>query len=165
MAARFSELVEYFEKIAGEHKEILHSSAEKHFYRFELDEVLTGMCSEMNYPALILEGYTIDYSDSDSDNIQKRRGGGFILLDKVDDSKDFDAIHDLYDRLESIAEDILIRMRRDKQSRAVSVIRGFEISNVNGALLSVEELGQHGLRFSFEIVSGVNSEMNERKWL
>ncbi len=165
MAAKFSDLVSYFEKLAREHTEIKHSSTEKHFYRFELDEVITGMCTNIKYPALILEGYDIDYNESSSDNIRKRRNGAFILIDRVSDLKDFAKIHEKWDELEEIANDILIRMKTDKENRQFPVLRGFDIADCNVSLLSVRELGQHGIRVSFNIISPVNSVLDPTRWI
>jgi hypothetical protein len=164
MAAKFSDLVEYFEKIATEHIEIKHSAANKHFYRFELDEVLTGMCGPIKYPALILEGYEINYAESTSDNIRKRRSGAFILLDKVNDLKDFNRIHEVWDEMEVIGDDILVKMKADKESRLVPVLRDFNINECSGTLLSINELGQHGIRFTFNITSAQNGIVNIEKW-
>lgn len=165
MEAKFSELVSYFEDIAKKHKEILHKDNEKHFYRFELDEVLTAMCNDINYPAMILEGYTLDYSDSNADNVIKRRSGGFILLDHVDDTKDYDEIHAVWDKLEAIGDDILVKILDDKRTRATKVVRDFDIANCNGQPLEVQELGQYGIRFSFEVGSSKSNDLEQDKWL
>jgi hypothetical protein len=164
MAAKFSDLVEYFEKLAGEHVSIAHTATNKHFYRFELDEVLTGMCTSIKYPALILEGYDFNFSESSSDNIRKKRSGAFILIDKITDLKDYNKIHEVWDELELIGDDILVRLRADKESRLVPVLRDFNINECTGTLLSVLELGQHGIRFTFNLTSPVNSEVDETRW-
>ena len=67
MRVTFSELVSYFKLLASKHKDILHSDTDKHFYRFEVDEVLTGI-NKLKYPAFILEGYRISYKDMKDDN-------------------------------------------------------------------------------------------------
>jgi hypothetical protein len=165
MAAKFSDLVEYFEKLASEHIEIRHTEKDKHFYRFELDEVVTGMCSKIKYPAFILEGYDFSYSESNSDNIRKKRSGAFWLIDEVKDLKDFDKIHEVWDHMETIGNDILIRMKADKEGRLVPVMRDFNISDCDGIPLSVAQLGQHGVRFTFTLTSAVNGEIDTTKWL
>ena len=165
MAAKFSDLVEYFEKLASEHIEIKHTVKDKHFYRFELDEVLTGMCSNIKYPALILEAYDFNYSESNSDNIRKKRSGAFILIDKVSDMKDFNKIHQVWDKLELIGDDILVKMKADKESRLVPVLKEFNINECTGTPLSITELGQHGIRFSFNLGCAVNNIVDETRWL
>jgi hypothetical protein len=165
MAAKFADLVTYFEKIATEHIEIRHTKAKSHFYRFELDEVITALCVNINYPALILEAYDFNYGDSQSDNIMKRRGGAFILIDKVTDQGDYKKIHEVWDKMEEIGDDILVRMRADKASRNEPAIRDFNISESEGIPLQVSELGQYGMRFTFVLKSPVNSVIDESKWL
>ena len=39
----FSDLIAYFESLARRHADIRHSEHEKHFFRFEVDEVLAGI--------------------------------------------------------------------------------------------------------------------------
>jgi hypothetical protein len=164
MAAKFSDLVTYFETIAKEHVDIKHSKTDPHFYRFELDEVLGGMCNNLKYPALVMEGYDFNFSDSNSDNIRKSRSGAFWLIDYVKDKKDYDAIHAAWDRMEEIGTEILVRMRTDKASRAVEVLRDFNIGESEGIPMSVMTLGQHGIRFTFSLTSAVSSNINALKW-
>jgi hypothetical protein len=165
MAAKFSDLVTYFQSIAEEHIELRHTATAKHFYRFELDEVLSGMCSNIKYPALILEGYDFNYSESNSDNIRKKRSGAFILIDRASDPKDYNRIHEIWDEMEEIGEDILIKMKADKESRLVPVLRDFNINECDGVPLSVLQLGQHGVRFTFNLSSPVNNIIDSSKWL
>lgn len=165
MAAKFSDLISYFEQLAGEHVSIKHSALDKHFYRFELEEVLTGMARGIGCPALILEGYDFNYSESNSDNIRKKRSGAFILIDKLSDPKDFDRIHEIWDEMEEIGDDILVKMKADKESRLVPVLMGFNINECNGVPLSVAELGQHGIRVTFNLESAVNNIVDPDRWL
>lgn len=165
MAAKFADLVTYFETIAAEHIELRHTAAKKHFYRFELDEVLTALCRDINYPALILEAYDFNFSDSHSDNIMKQRNGAFMIIDKISDSGNYTKIHELWDKIELIGDDILIRMRADKASRLEPAVRDFDISESHGQPLQVEELGQYGMRFTFSLKCPVNNEVDGTRWL
>jgi hypothetical protein len=165
MAAKFADVVAYFKKIATEHVEIKHTDSKKHFYRFELDEVISALCGKINYPALILESYDFNYSDSHSDNIMKRRSGAFILIDKVRDSGNYDEIHAVWDKLEGIGDDILVRIRADKAAKTEPAARDFDISESEGIPFNVKELGQYGVRFTFILKSPVNSEIDTTKWL
>jgi hypothetical protein len=165
MAATFSELVSYFELLASEHVLLRHTAIDKHFYRFELDEVLTGLAKGIKYPALVLEAYDFSYQEAGSDNIRKRRSGAFMLIDRVADQKDFNRIHQVWEDMEQLAEDILIRIRSDKQSRTYPVLQAFNIADVEGTQLSLSELGQHGIRVTFSLTSAVNCEIDTEKWL
>jgi hypothetical protein len=164
MAAEFADLVSYFEKLAREHTEIGHSATEKHFYRFEVEELLIGMATKIKYPALVLEGYDFLYQDSGSDNVIKKRNGAFMLLTHVKDPLDFNEIAQAIDRLEMIGDDILVRMKADKADRKVPVLRGFNIFESDGLMLRVAQTGQYGLRFSFSLSSAVNNNVDSTRW-
>jgi hypothetical protein len=162
----FSELIAYFENIAKNHVEIQHNDNEKHFFRFELDEVLNGIQrSDVAYPMLVLEGYSYDYTDNRSDNILKNRSGAFILLDHCPDISDYGKLHEIWDNLESIADDILIKIKSDKRNPLTPVVRGFEFASVESKLIANEIGNSIGIRITFTISSPVPTDVNSTKWL
>lgn len=163
MRTTFSELVTYFKGLATNHKEIRHSETEKHFYRFEVDEVLTGI-NKLKYPAFILEGYRFTYKDMKADNPVKKRQGAFILLDHVGDPGNHDRIHEVWDRLEEIGDDILSRIYADKRDK-ISPVRDFDLESVEGSLLATELGNHYGIRFTFDIDCMYSREVNPEKWL
>ena len=160
---KFSELVSYFENIAKQHIKIQHTTQKKHFYRFELDEVLTGI-SGINYPALIMEGYRFGFSDNQSDNVQKKREGAFILLDHVKDPGDYNKIHEVWDELEAIGDDIIRRIRKDKRKPA-NPVAGFNIESVKASLIATEMGNHYGIRFLFEIDSKFSTDEIAGNWI
>jgi hypothetical protein len=162
----FSTLIAYFENIARTHVEIQHTDNEKHFFRFELDEVLNGIQrSDVSYPMLILEGYGYDYTDNKSDNIIKNRNTAFILLDHCPDISDYEKVHEIWDNLESIADDILIKMKHDKRNTLTPVIRGFEYSSIESKLIANEIGNSIGIRINFTVSTPVPSDINPGRWL
>jgi len=160
---KFSALVAYFRKLATEHVEIRHSETDKHFYRFELEEILMGL-NNVKYPAMILEGYKFDYTDNKSDNPVKNRQGAFVLMDVVNDPGDYDKIHDLWDRMEEIGDDILARIKADKRNPG-SPVRDFDLSSVDGSLIASEIAGHYGIRFTFTINCRYNFNVNPDRWI
>jgi hypothetical protein len=163
---KFTDLISYFENIARSHKDIAHSDGEKHFFRMELDEVLAGISrTDVAYPMLVLEGYRFTFTDNRSDNILKNREGAFMLIDHVADASDYDAIHTKWDELEETGTEILRRLRADKQSREVEVVRNFNIDSVEASLISNELDNNVGIRFSFGITSSVCGETDPAKWI
>lgn len=164
MSTKFSGLVDYFENLARNHTSIQHTDTSKHFFRFELEEVLSGLPSEVRYPALILEGYRFGFDDDKSDNPVKKREGAFILIDHIPDPGDFSAIHEVWDELELIGDDILARIRYDKSNRT-SPVRDFRLPSVSGTLLATEFGGLYGIRFTFEITNFFPYSLDETKWL
>jgi hypothetical protein len=163
MSATFTDIVTYFRTLAEQHIEIGHSAAEKHFYRYELEEVLGGL-NQMNYPALILEGYRYGFRDNKSDNVLKERTGAFILLGHVKDLGDYDAIHELLDKLETISDDIFARIKSDKRNPAVAAVRDFDLNSVDAALILNEHDKNYGIRFNFTIVSPRPMDVDPDKW-
>jgi hypothetical protein len=161
---RFAQLVNYFENIARQHVAIQHTDKSKHFYRFEIDEMLTGL-KNINYPALILEAYAIGFTDNGSDNVLKDRKGAFTLMGHVSDSGNYQAIHELWDELETIADDILARIRADKRNPAIKVVKAFDIASVEGSIISNQVGKDYGLRFEFTLTSPAPLDVDPTRWL
>lgn len=159
---KFSALVAYFKTLAVKHKEIQHSESNKHFYRFEVDEVLSGI-NGINYPALILEGYRFSFQDQKSDNPVKKREGAFMLLDHVGDPGNYNLIHETWDRLEEIGDDILAKIKADKRNPA-SPVRDFDIESVSGQLVATEMGNHYGVRFTFSVDCRFSFDVNPEKW-
>ena len=162
MSATFSDIIAYFKQLATEHIAIGHSESEKHFYRFELEEVLSGL-GKVNYPALILEGYRYGLTDNKSDNVLKNRSGAFIILGQLKDIGDFDTMHELWDSQEEICDDIIARIKADK--RAVAAVRDFDLNNVEVTLIANENDHNYGIRCTFTISSACPMDMDPAKWL
>ncbi|KAF0198403.1 MAG: hypothetical protein FD166_1456 [Bacteroidetes bacterium] len=160
---KFSALVDYFRKIAVKHRDIRHTDADKHFYRFEVDEVLSGI-SGMNYPAMIMEGYRFSFADQKSDNPVKKREGAFILIDHVGDPGDYEKIHQVWDHMEEIGDDILARIKADKKDPA-SPVRDFDIESVNGQLVATELGNHYGIRYTFSVDCRFTWDVNPEKWM
>ena len=166
MKNNFSDIIAYFENLARTHVAIQHSEHEKHFFRYELDEVLAGINrTDVAYPMLILEGYSFDYTDNKSDNIIKNRSSAFILLDHCPDISDYNKVHEIWDNLESIADDILIRMKADKRNPLTPVVRGFEYSGIEAKLIANEIGNSIGIRISFLISTPMIIEVQSNRWI
>ena len=162
----FSDLVTYFENLARYHKSIGHTEQEKHFFRFEIEEVLAGLNrTDSDYPMLVLEGYNFDYTDNRSDNILKNRRGAFVLLDVVTDTTDPDEIHEVWNRMEEIGDDILARIKADKYNPLTPVVRDFQFSTVQAIPLINETGNNAGIRYTFAITSPAPADVDTEKWL
>ena len=163
--ANFSDLITYFETLATRHKSILHTTEEKHFFRMEIDEVLAGINrSDVNYPMLILEGYSFEFTDQQSDNLLKNREGFFVLLDHISDGTDMDAIHQKWDELEEIGTDILVKIKADKRSREVPVVQNFSFQSVNASLIRNQIGNDVGIRFGYTITSPTPNDVDTERW-
>jgi hypothetical protein len=162
----FSDLITYFENLSKKHISILHSEAEKHFFRFEIDEVLAGFNRmDINYPMLILEGYNFDFTDNKSDNLLKNRRGAFVLLDHVADITDYSEIHNQWDALEIIGDDILAKIKADKRNPLTPVVANFDFASIQANLIMNEIGNTVGIRYLFAITSPASTDVDELKWL
>lgn len=165
MAEKFSDLISYFESLARRHVDIKHSDTEKHFFRMEVDEVLGGIDrSDAAFPMLILEGYGYNFTDNNSDNLLKNRQGGFMLIDHVADASDFDAIQEVWDHMEEIGDEILRKIKSDKRNSLTRVVRDFSFTNVEATLLATQLGNNYGIRYTYTVVSPLNTELDPTKW-
>lgn len=164
MNTNFGGLIAYFRTLAAEHVEIQHSKTEKHFYRFELEEVL-GNLKNVNYPALILEGYRYSFSDKLSDNVLKERTGAFMLIDHLTDPGDYDAMHLVWDRMELICDDIICRIKADKRIPETKAVRDFDLSSVQVALIANDSDRNYGVRCTFTVKSPFNTDVQIGRWI
>ncbi len=164
MKAKFADFVDYMELLATEHVDIQHTQAQKHFFRIELEEILTGLKSKINYPALILEGYDFVFKDQNSDNLHKEINCAFIVMDLIRDKGDYDLIHAKWHEMEEIGDEIVVRILSDKRSRLVEVLSYFHMTNVSGALLVDMNLMHYGVRYDFSLSWPVVNDIDDTKW-
>lgn len=163
MAKKFKDLIQYFEDLAKNHVSIQHSQLSKHFYRFEVEEVLNGL-RDINYPAMILESYTFDYRNSDADQQIKTRRGAFILIDHISDSGDFDKIYQTFETMEEIANDMILRIREDKAQKTVDVLNGIDMNGFDGVPIANDSDQNYGVRVSFNITSVTANVVDNGIW-
>ncbi len=161
---KFSAVIAYFEQLATDHVQIQHSPTSKHFARLELDEVVTGIQSRIKFPLLVLEGYSFSLRDPKSDNVMKQRSGAFMLLTHVKDKGDYNLIHETWDFLEEIGDDIIARMKQDKRNPA-SPIRNFNFDSVEGSLISFDANMLYGIRYTYDIETSFPAMVDPDKWL
>lgn len=148
------------------HKGIGHTDSEKHFFRMEVDEVLGGINrTDVSYPFLILEGYNYDFTDNKSDNLLKNRRGAFMLMDHVADPSNYDAIHQVWQNMEEIGDELLVRIKADKRNPLAPAVRDFDFSSVEAMLIANELDGNYGIRYSYTITSPRINEIDPYKWL
>lgn len=131
----------------------------------EVDEVLAGINrTDVRYPFLILEGYSYDFTDNKSDNLLKNRRGAFMLIDHVSDASDYPAIHKVWENMEEIGDELLLKMKADKRNPAVPAVRDFDFSSVEAMLIANEMDGNYGIRFTYTLTSPRSNEINPTKW-
>lgn len=159
---KFSEVITYFEQLAAMHVDIGHTLNQKHFVRFEIDELASGLPTSIYFPVLVLEGCSSSLSDV-QDNTFKNRLSGFFILDKVSDPGNYTAIQQIFDKTEEIGDEIIRRMRHDKRKPG-SPMRNFKFGSVETEMHSFSSGYLFGMRYSFAMESSFNADIDIEKW-
>ena len=73
-------------------------------------------------------------------------------------------MHQLWDHLETICDDIIVRIKADKRNPDAKTIRDFDLGSVNVALIANENDKNYGVRCTFTISSPLSSDVNPEKW-
>jgi hypothetical protein len=158
-----NEYLAYFENLAKTHREILHLDEEKHFFRLEPEEYLISLTDDVNYPALMLEGYDVGFGDKETNNIMKYINGGFAVLDHLTEQQDVDAIHEIWDQCEKIGSDILVRIYNEKFTRLGMVLK-LDFNNVQMQLVANDANGTYGVRYTFTLMARQPHIVDNTKW-
>ena len=161
---KFSAIVAFFRHIAENHHLIKHSDAKPSFFRLEFDEVVAAMPIKAVYPLLVLESYAYNIEDQKSDNVFKKREGAFLIMDKVADIGNYDLIHEKFDLLEEIGNDILARINSDKR-KPDSPVRDFNIGSVSALIVTDAGNNTVSIRYTYELNSRFETEVDKTKWL
>ena len=161
----YSELEQYFESLATNHKSINHTATNKHFFRIDVEEVLTTITTNVNYPFLSLERAEFALAGPHNDNVSQNRIVGLMYIDKYKEG-DYDGINTLYDVCEKVARDIINRMLYDMERGAQpAILRGFNVSTVNVQHLPLHPTNHHtGIRITFTLDSKYNRAIDITKW-
>lgn len=138
--------ISYFENLARKHKSILHTDAQKHFYRLDIEEVLTGLRTPIKYPALILEMHEGRILNNASDNIRDLQTGAFMIVKQVSKKDDFKEEMSALEECLNIGYDIIARMWQDRHNR---VLNSFDIGTVNYSKVGPVFDNAYGYRFTF----------------
>ena len=159
----YTELKDYFENIARSHVEIQHTDQEYHFFRIDAEEYLTKINTSVNYPFLSLESYDSNFNASSNDNVAITRQIAFMLVDSYKQG-DYDAINEIYDRMEQVALDIINKINEDQKAN-IKLVRDFSYNSVNIQSLPPNPVHKYtGVRVTMSFDSKYNTAYNPEKW-
>ena len=151
--AGISSYIEYFRKIAAEHKEI------NGFCMIDINEILNGLRSTVKYPALILENLSGSYMVSNLDNPLEVINGGFLIIDHLPNPDDFQGEMALIDRMTHIGHHVIARMLHDKMEcvpLAEKAIPGFDVNTVGFEVVGPVFDNDYGILYTFRIQDQVD---------
>jgi hypothetical protein len=163
---KFTDLVSYFENIAAKHKLIQHADNNRHFFRINLDELITGFKQDLQFPAIMLELPESRVSGATLDNLFMSRYVGLSFLDKVD-AGDIEGELNCYDRMEALGLDYLSRVRRDYQDFNNRFVAQFDWNDIRVYKVGPIHHNCYGMRFEITVGSSSSGVMhyNTENWI
>ena len=153
--------VEYFRKIATEHKEI------NDFYMMDINEPLAALRSNIKYPALILTSLSGNFEASNFDNVLDSINGGFLIIGHLDRIDDFSGEMQLVSKMKQIGTDIIARMLRDYlecELLALKAIPGFDVNTMSYEMLGPVFDNDYGVMYTFKLQDCLDLEFYPSKW-
>ena len=159
----YTDLKLYFENLAINHFLIQHSGQEKHFFHCDLNEILSGIRENVNFPAVFMADYDYSFIDNDSDNHLKKRAIALVFIDHCSESDDFDAIGEIYSQMESIADDWINRIYNDKTERRHGFLKDFELNDINAVQFSTID-NNYGVWLPIIVTSLHDISVNRENW-
>jgi hypothetical protein len=159
--ADISSYIGYFRRLAAEHKEI------NGFYMMDINEILDGLRSTVQYPALILENLSGSYMVSNLDNPLEVINGGFLIIDHLPNPDDFQGEMVLIDGMKQIGHQVIARMLHDKmmcEPLAEKAIPGFDINTVTFEVIGPVFDSDSGVLYSFKVLNCIGFEHDPVIW-
>ena len=159
--ADISNYIEYFRRLAAEHKEI------NGFYMMDINEPLDALRSTIKYPALILTSLSGNVEAPNLEDILEVTNGGFLIIGHLDQIDDFSGEMQQVSRMKQIGTDIIARMLHDYlkcELLTLKAIPGFNINSVSYEMLGPVFDNDYGMMFSFKLLDCLDLEYNPCTW-
>jgi len=123
------------------------------FYTLGLDQFLSGLQTNVTYPAMLLDRYSFKYDDSAYDSYTKLRDIGILIIDQASAMDDYTKQEQIYNDTELLIDTLIRKMQADKQPPGNDVVMQFRMSNVEVSPVSNFADGNYGYFISFNIES------------
>lgn len=150
---RFSDFIKYLESLAKKHKDIKHLvDGVFHFIRLDTDELDNSIKQTVGFPVVCLDRYSANLS-GEVGNTSKKRGITLMILDYVPDTKNYNRIHDVWDKCEAIADDFISQIYLDITSGNAPGMFDMDLSSVEYELASNRSLALYGAIVTFPVTS------------
>ncbi len=162
----YGELTEYFEQIAVQHKLLKHSDIEPHFFRVNIEDVISGFKNNLNFPFVFLELPESRLHGETLDNVFLSRYAALTFLDKVAPG-DRPGELDTYSRMELLGLDFLSRVKRDYTNFTNRQIPKMEWNDIRIFKIGPMHHNCYGMRFEIAIGEPANDFMlyKPENWL
>lgn len=166
--ADISTYIEYFEKLAKEHKEILHSPSAKHFFMMDINELLSAANSTAKYPAIVLLKLSGRSIDKKEDNRLIAIEGGFLVLDHCKNIDDFAAELAIFQKTFTIGMQMISRVAYDQQQPipySYKALPDFDPDKVRWEMIGPVFENHFGIIFRFPVNLIADLEYDSEKWV
>jgi hypothetical protein len=165
--ADISTYIEYFEKLAKEHKEIQHSPSAKHFFMMDINELLSATNSTARYPAIVLLKLTGKTIDKKEDNRLIAIEGGFLVLDHCKNIDDFAAELAILQKTFRIGMQMISRIAFDQEQPvpySTKAIPDFNPDSVRWEMIGPVFENHFGIIYRFPVNLIADLEYNSSMW-
>ena len=157
-----NDVVNYVRELAEKHKDVLHSPAEQHFFRWLFQEVTHQQIESAHDPMVLLEPMDGRFTDNLGDDRRKRRTIAFVIAKRVTEYADWDEIDNTISECEAIGEQFIAKMINDRDTCVF--LKWMDPNSVKimdvGPLLNYT----YGSRFEIEITTKANLHYDATKW-
>jgi len=163
-----SSYVQYFEKLAMEHKDILHNPTSRHFFMMDINELLSATNSAARYPAIVLLKLSGRAIDKKEDNRLVSIEGGFLVLDHCKNIDDFTGELAIFQRTFAIGMQMIARIAHDQQQPvpySSKAIPDFNPDSVRWEMIGPVFENHFGVIFRFPVNLIADLEYDSKKWV
>lgn len=149
----FSDFIGYIEELSRRHSAIQNGvDGRKHFIRLDTDELDNSIKQTLGFPVVCMDRYSANLSGRESNRF-KKRGITLMFLDYVSDAKNYDRIHEVWDKCESIADDFITRIYNDVIGGNVLGVMEMDLSEVEYELAGNRSINLYGVVVTFTVSS------------
>lgn len=160
----FGDFDTYIKNLCVLHKKVNHTVKDRHYFDHGLDEILTGLQKEVNYPYISREKGDYKYYDNGSDSVFKKREVALNFIHHITDTTDFQLKQQKEDELEVIIDDFLNQMNADRITRKHSFLKDFNFNSVEVISIPMTVNSDFGFFVKFEITNYHNFNVDLNNW-
>ncbi len=167
MKTTLTQFISYLEQLASLHTDIAHDpDTHPAFVRFyEADDPDKAARNKIkNLPCVMVKDYDFGFVDNKSDNVHKVREIEFLIIDKIGRSSNSTDVYDVWEKVEEIGDEFIIRMKDDKAKRRNSAVINFDLNQVKGIPVDVSAGGLYGISYSVPVNSVQSNDPETEKW-
>ena len=163
----FESYVDYFKGLAEKHSDINPSPDYKAFFRLNIDELLTGLRSDIdpNSFVMVLESYEHSPIDNLSENHLSNFTGAFMIIKKNEEISDFDN----QDVIITECEKICVEIQRRIYDESINDYANRFFTDINPSDFTFNKVGPlynswFGFRCQFNFTSTYSIKVDAGKW-